>query len=84
MDVEQDRIAAVRTADVHHLPRAAEFENQCLVNAIRRHDLLDIGDDCARGTELVGRNRCLLRTDGLAERGREQQRCGAYPDRHHA
>src|SRR3546814_16023876 len=61
MNEEQDRVVAVRSANIHDLPRTAERDLESFLHAVRCDDLADVGDDRAGGG--VG-------VVGLGERGR--------------
>src|SRR3546814_12393251 len=61
MNEDQDRVVAVRSANIHDLPRTAERDLESFLHAVRCDDLADVGDDRAGGG--VG-------VVGLRERGR--------------
>ncbi len=69
VDEQQDRIGAVHASHVDDLPRATERRHKGLVHAVRRHDLLNAGDDAASGRVVVGRRRLRDRRRADADQG---------------
>jgi len=58
VDENQDRVAAIRAADVDHLTRPAEHRLEGLPHAVRGDDPVDVGDDRAAGrVDILGGGR---------------------------
>ena len=64
MNEEQDGVRSIRPAHVHHLLRTAQRGLERFLNAIRRDDAVDVGDDRMSVCVRVWRGRRLRRAGG--------------------